>query len=174
MTASSPDSPHPSAPHRSAPHPSAKPGTLTQIQRGARLIGVVFALIGLLGFVPGLTQPYAELTFATTSSKALLLGIFQVSVLLNLVHLAFGAAGILMSRSALQARAFLFWGGIVYAVFFFYGILVPQPSAGNVVPFNAPDNALHIGLAVVMVTLSIVLNRGRGWRRKIESGDVQI
>lgn len=38
-----------------------------QIQKGALGISVVFVLIGVLGFIPGITQPYAELRFASTS-----------------------------------------------------------------------------------------------------------
>ena len=48
----------------------------------------------LLGFIPGVTTNYEELTFAGHHSGAQLLGIFGVSVLHNIVHLLFGVAGL--------------------------------------------------------------------------------
>lgn len=53
---------------------------------------------GVLGFIPGITTNYSQLTFAGHDSAALLLGIFQVSILHNIVHLLFGVAGIFMAR----------------------------------------------------------------------------
>ena len=56
---------------------------------------------------------YDELTFAGHESGALLLGIFAVSVLHNIVHLAFGVAGLLMARTFTGARGFLIGGGVI-------------------------------------------------------------
>ena len=51
----------------------------------------MFLLVGILGFIPGITTGYDDLSFAGHHSEAELLGIFQVSVLHNLVHVAFGS-----------------------------------------------------------------------------------
>jgi hypothetical protein len=83
-----------------------------------------------------------------------------VSVLHNAVHLLFGAAGIVLSRTALAARNYLFYGGIIYGVLFLYGIVVPSMSMANFVPVNDADNFLHLVLAAGMLGLSFVLNRG--------------
>ena len=53
-------------------------------------IGVVFLLVGVLGFIPGITTNYGAMTFAGHESGAMLLGVFRVSVLHNIVHLLFG------------------------------------------------------------------------------------
>jgi Domain of unknown function (DUF4383) len=58
----------------------------------------VFLAVGVLGFVPAITTHYDQLTFAGQHSDAALLGIFNVSVLHNLVRLAFGVAGIALPR----------------------------------------------------------------------------
>jgi hypothetical protein len=55
-------------------------------------------LIGILGFIPGITRHYGDLTFAGGDSRAKLLGSFQVSILHNLVHLLFGVAGWFLAR----------------------------------------------------------------------------
>src|SRR5215212_10727020 len=95
--------------------------TRTPIQTAALVVGIVFLLIGILGFIPGITTNYSDMAFATHESDARLLGIFQVSILHNIVHLLFGAAGLVMARTPLAARNFLLYAGIVYFLFF-YGI----------------------------------------------------
>ena len=144
------------------------------VQKGAAVVGVVFLLVGVLGFVPGVTTSYGELAFAGHHSEAQLLGLFQVSVLHNVVHLAFGVAGLLLARTPLRARNYLFYGGLVYAVLFFYGIVVEYESAANFVPLNDADNVLHVLLAIGMITLSFVLDAGPGWRNTIRQGRAQI
>jgi hypothetical protein len=119
----------------------------------------VFLLVGALGFVPGITTSYDRMAFAGHGSEALLLGLFQVSVLHNLVHLAYGLAGIAMARSVTGARNYLLWGGAVYAVLWVYGLLVGHDSAVNFVPLNTADDWLHLGLAVGMIGLGVLLTR---------------
>ena len=135
-------------------------GARTGLQKAALATGAVFCLAGILGFIPGITSNYHLLGTAGHGSGALLLGVFQVSVLHNVVHLLFGTAGILMSRTHPQARNFLIYGGVIYLVLFVYGLVIPQDSAGNFVPLNSFDNILHLLLGVGMVALALVLTRG--------------
>jgi hypothetical protein len=44
-------------------------------------VGLVFLLVGILGFIPGVTTHYSDLAFAGHDSSAKLLGVFQTSVL---------------------------------------------------------------------------------------------
>lgn len=125
----------------------------------------MFLLVGVLGFVPGLTGNFDQLHFAGHESEAMLLGLFQVSALHNIVHLLFGAAGIALARTATGARSFLLYGGIIYLVLFVYGLVVPQDSAGNFVPLNGFDNFLHLLLGVGMVGLALILTVGHAKAR---------
>jgi hypothetical protein len=125
----------------------------------AGTVGAVFLLVGILGFVPGVTTAYDQLGGAGHHSGALLLGLFQVSVLHNVVHLLFGLVGVLAARSARGARTYLVVGGVVYAVLWLYGLLVDPDSAANFVPVNDADNWLHLGLAVGMIALGVFLGR---------------
>jgi hypothetical protein len=90
----------------------------TPVQKAALAVGAVFVAVGVLGFVPGITTNYDQLTFAGHHFDAALLGIFNVSVLHNLVHLAFGVAGTALARTFNSARSYLNGGGIVYLVLF--------------------------------------------------------
>ncbi len=135
--------------------------TATPVQTASLVFGVVFLLVGILGFIPGVTTNYDDLMAAGHESGAMLLGLFQVSILHNVVHLLFGVAGIALARSASTARSFLIWGGVVYAVLWLYGLFVPMESGANFVPLNTADNWLHFLLAVAMIGLGILLTRNR-------------
>jgi hypothetical protein len=91
----------------------------------------------------------------------MLLGVFQVSILHNIVHLLFGVAGLALARTAAGARNYLIWGGLVYAILWLYGLFVDHESSANFVPLNDADDWLHLGLAVGMVLLGVLLGRRR-------------
>lgn len=138
-------------------HSGSGVGTRTNIQKAALAVGVVFLLVGVLGFIPGITSSYDQLGFAGADSMAMLLGIFQVSILHNIVHLLFGVAGVAMAKTATGAYNYLLWGGVIYAVLFIYGLIIPHDSAANFVPLNAADNILHLVLAIGMIALALAL-----------------
>jgi hypothetical protein len=83
------------------------------VQLAALVVGATFLLVAVLGFVPGITTDYRELSFAGQESEAELLGLFQVSVLHNIVHGLFGLAGIASARTISGARAYLLGGGVI-------------------------------------------------------------
>jgi hypothetical protein len=122
-------------------------------------LGAVFLLVGVLGFIPGITTNYGAMNFAGHESGAMLLGVFQVSVLHNIVHLLFGAAGIAMARTDRMARLFLLGGGAVYLVLWIYGLIIDWNTAANFVPLNSADNWLHLILGLAMVGLGLWLGR---------------
>ena len=132
----------------------------TNIQKASLGVGAVFLLVGILGFIPGVTTNYAALGMAGHESEALLLGIFQVSILHNIVHLLFGAAGIAMARTATQSRNFLLVGGAIYLVLWLYGLLIGHDTPANFVPVNTADNWLHLILGIAMIALGVALSRG--------------
>ena len=133
----------------------------TPVQVAALLVGAAFLLTGVLGFIPGITTNYHMLSFAGHHSGAQLLGIFDVSVLHNAVHLAFGVAGVVLARSFAGARGFLVGAGVIYLVLTLYGLVIEHDSAANFVPVNAADNWLHLVLAVAMLGLGVLLGRSR-------------
>jgi hypothetical protein len=127
----------------------------TPIQSLALLVGAVFLLVGILGFVPGITTHYGDMSFAGHGSDAKLLGIFQVSILHNIVHLLFGVVGIALAKAPDTARQFLIGGGVVYLALWVLGIV----GGGDWIPVNTADNWLHFGLGVGMVGLGFVAGR---------------
>jgi hypothetical protein len=122
----------------------------------ARVVGAVFLLVGVLGFIPGITTNYDQMEFAGHMSGAKLLDVFEVSVLHNLVHLLLGIAGLALSRTVSQASAYLVGGGAIYLVLWVYGLVVDQGSDANFVPVNDADNWLHLVLGVGMIALGVL------------------
>ncbi|MFF5103460.1 DUF4383 domain-containing protein [Streptomyces sp. NPDC000134] len=131
----------------------------SSVQQAALAVGAVFLLVGVLGFIPGVTTDYDTMEFAAHHSDAQLLGVFQVSILHNIVHLLFGIAGVLMARTAPAARNYLIGGGVIYLVLWIYGLIIDHDSAANFVPVNTADNWLHFLLGVGMIALGVLLTR---------------
>jgi hypothetical protein len=130
------------------------------VNTAAMIVGVVFVLVGILGFIPGITTHYGDLGFAGHGSGAKLLGIFQVSILHNIVHLLFGLAGIAAGRAAPSAaRGYLVGGGVIYLVLWIYGLVIDKASSANFVPVNNADNWLHLLLGIGMIALGLALGR---------------
>ena len=131
----------------------------TPVQKAALAMGIIFLLVGILGFIPGITTNFDQLMFAGHESDALLLGVFQVSVLHNFVHLLFGIAGVAFARTVPGSRNYLIWGGVVYAVLWLYGLFIAIDSPANFVPMNDADDWLHLLLAIAMIALGVLLGR---------------
>jgi preprotein translocase subunit Sss1 len=140
---------------------SRSPRTTTRspVQLAALVVGAVFLLVGILGFIPGITTHYDTLTFAGHHSQTELLGIFHVSILHNLVHVAFGVAGLALARAAATAKMFLIVGGVIYLALWLYGLVIDKNSDANFVPLNTADDWLHFVLGVAMVALGVLLGR---------------
>nr|WP_240760077.1 DUF4383 domain-containing protein [Phytoactinopolyspora endophytica] len=134
------------------------------VRTATYLVAVVFLLVGVLGFVPGVTSDYDLMEFSGPDSEAMLFGVFAVSVLHNLVHLLFGIIGLIMARTVRLARTYLFAGGLVYLALFIYGMVVDHGDDADFIPLNDADNWLHLGLAIGMVVFGLLPQTQSGRR----------
>jgi hypothetical protein len=131
------------------------------VRNAAKAVGAVFLLVGVLGFVPGITTDYDTMQFAGHESDAQLLGIFEVSVLHNIVHLLFGVAGLALGRSTRAATTYLIGGGVIYLLLALYGAVIEHDSDANFVPVNNADDLLHLVLGIGMIGLGVLGLRAR-------------
>ncbi len=119
----------------------------------AFVFGAVFVLVGLAGFV------VSEGHHAVGQDGGRLLGLFQVNVVHNLVHLAVGAvmigAAIAGTRAAKLVNVLF---GAVYLVVFVFGLFA-LGSTLNVLALNGADNALHLVLGATLLGVGLLSDR---------------
>jgi Domain of unknown function (DUF4383) len=126
------------------------------VQLLATLVAATFVLVGIVGFIPGLTTNlYDGLELAGDEGDAKILGVFETSVLHNVVHLLTGLVGLALARTWSGARTFLVGGGIIYIALWLIGLL----GGLNWIPVDDPDDWLHFVLGVAMVGLGLAATR---------------
>jgi Domain of unknown function (DUF4383) len=119
------------------------------VKGAAILFGIVFLVVGILGFVPAATSGMPDMP--------MLLGIFHVNLVHNCIHLASGVIFLLVGMAgAGPARTFFKIFGLVYALVAILGFMNPAGPLLGMVANNPADNWLHTGLAVVMLFLGFV------------------
>ncbi|AUI51296.1 protein of unknown function [Arthrobacter crystallopoietes] len=143
----------------SAHHAHVSRGNVRNAAMGS---GIVLIVLGVLGFIPGITMAYDQLAFAA-GSEAMLFNAFQISMLLNIVYIVVGAAGWAMSRTATGAKDFLLGAGALYLAMWIYGLIINLESAANFLSFNMATNWLHFIVGVVLAGLGVAyMVRHRG------------
>jgi hypothetical protein len=131
----------------------------TDIQNIGIGVGILVALVGLIGLIPGITMQYGDLQFFGPNSHAMLLGAFQVSLLLNIVQLIIGGTGWAMSRTGHGARNFLMSFGALYIVLSVYGLSVGVTSAANFLSLNTLDSWTFMVLGILMAAAGWMFSR---------------
>ncbi len=129
-------------------------------QTFALLVASVFLLVGILGFIPGIVTEH-DTKFIGQDGDSELLGIFQINILHNIVHLLFGVIGFAMAKRADSARTYLLGGGVVYLVVFVYGLAIDFGSDANIINLNSADNVLHLLLGLGMLGLGLISRSDR-------------
>ena len=121
------------------------------IKTAANLFGIVFLLIGILGFVP-----------AVTPANGMLLGIFHVNTAHIFVHLASGVVFLLCGMAGVGAsRTFFRIFGVIYAVVALLGFYYRDNAILGLIANNIADIWLHVVLAVAMLYLGFGASGGR-------------
>jgi len=115
----------------------------------AKIAGIAFVLVGLMGFIPGITQspPPTAPDLAVDTSYGWLMGLFPVNAMHNLVHIALGAWGIAAARGWDSARTFARGTAIIYAVLGVMGFIPGMDTMFGLAPLFGHDIWLHLLLA---------------------------
>jgi hypothetical protein len=124
-------------------------------QSVAMLVGVVFVAVGTLGLVPAVTTHYDSMSLAGRGSGSKLLGLFQLSILLDAFHILVGVAGVALANTVAGARRYLIGGGIVCLGVWALGIV----NGGTWIPVNAADDWLHLGFGASLIGLGFATSR---------------
>jgi len=116
----------------------------------ALVMGVIFALIGILGFIPAfVSQPPLDAPpLALEAGHGLLFGLFAVNWVHNLIHLASGIWGIAAYRSFSNARVYARVVAVVYGVFIVMGFIPVLWTTFGLAPLHGHDIWLHALIAI--------------------------
>ena len=120
-------------------------------RRFALVVGIIYLVIGIAGFIPGLVQGQDYPDLAVDAGSGALLGLFPVNVVHHLVHLLVGVLGIAAYRAFDSARLYARGLAIVYGVLAVMGLI----SAANLhtmfglTPLFSHDVWLHAGTAII-------------------------
>lgn len=119
---------------------------IKMILTAALIYGIVFILVGILGYVPGVTTP-----------DGMLLGMFHVNSAHNTVHIlsglfALGCYSYGVGASRIYFRVF----GIIYALVAIMGFFVPHGLLLGLITNNPADTWLHVVIALVALYFGFV------------------
>ncbi len=106
----------------------------------AMIFGVVFVLVGLLGFIG---NPIVGES-----------GIFYTNALHNIIHLVIGIVLIAVAKNEKMAVLWMKIFGIVYLLVALLGFMIVSKGGSAIlglVAVNAADNWLHVALAVILL-----------------------
>ena len=119
-----------------------------RMKRTARIVGVLFLVAGIAGFIPALCP------------DGMLFGIFAVNAMHNLVHIASGILALAMAFSTgATARAYFRIVAAVYTLLAVVGFVAGRDGLLMGMAMNMADNVLDLALAVVFLYLGFVWNR---------------
>jgi len=123
----------------------------------ALVLGIIFLLVGIAGFVPGLLQtPEPAADVQVTQSFGRLMGLFPVNALHNVVHIVFGIWGIAAYRSYTGARGYSKAVAIIYAVLAVMGIIPGLNTTFGLIPLYGHDIWLHAVIAIAAAYFGFV------------------
>jgi Domain of unknown function (DUF4383) len=116
----------------------------------ALVYGIVFLLVGIAGFVPGLVAPpEAGRELAVDGNYGHLLNLFPVNLLHNLVHVVFGIWGLAAYRTLSASRTYARAVAVIYAVLTVMGLIPALATTFGFIPLYGHDVWLHALLALV-------------------------
>jgi hypothetical protein len=140
---------------------------MTTTRRFALIFGIVFLLVGIAGFIPGITTQHSHPDVMVTTGLGAVLGLFAVNVLHNAAHLLFGVYGLIASRSDGASRTYGKVVALGYGLLAVMGLLTTMNmhTLFGFVPLYGHDVWLHAGLAAVAAYFGFFHTREQPLRR---------
>lgn len=128
------------------------------IRKFALIFGIVYGLVGLLGFIPALsTAPEQTPGLVSEMAHGRLLGMFPVNIWHNLFHLAVGIWGISASRGFDASVNFARTTAVLFAILAILGLIPATNTLFGIMPLHSHDIWLHALTAAVTGYFGFVL-----------------
>jgi hypothetical protein len=122
---------------------------MATIRRVAQFFGVGFLILGGAG-----------LYYVRSLDDGMLWGLFPVNLVLNLVHVLFGAWGLAAAATFSGAKSYCQIVGIVCLVLAGAGHLTP--TVLGIMPIGGNDALLHAGLGLILAYAGFIAKEGAG------------
>ena len=138
------------------------------IRKFALIFGAIYLLVGILGFIPGLSSNHDALHAAhpvsVDTAHGLLLGLFPVNVMHNIVHMLLGIWGLLASRSITGSRLYAQGLAVVYGLLTILGVIPSEATKTmfGLVPIHGYDIILHAGSALIAAYFGFIARESDG------------
>jgi Domain of unknown function (DUF4383) len=130
-------------------------GNRAVVQTVALIFGVIYFLVGVLGFIGPLIGTSSFITI--TQDRHALLGLADINLLHNLVHVAIGLAGLAAASSVANSRTFCQVVGVILLIVGLLGVFVGNlfgllPLAGFDIPLHLVTGAVlaYFGFAATI------------------------
>jgi len=120
-------------------------------------MGVIYVVVGVLGFIPALMSAPPPNAPAMSTSYGYLLGMFPVNTLHNIVHLAIGAWGLLVYKDFEGSRAYCRSLAILYGVLAVFGLIPVLNTTFGLIPLFGHDIWLHLLTALAAAYFGFVV-----------------
>lgn len=116
----------------------------------AKLMGFLFVLFGILGFIPGITE------------NELLFGIFQVNAALNFFYILTGLIAFGVRRKEQKHTKYFFQtAGLVYMALALIGLAQSDKPVLGVLANNPADSWLHLWVSVAFLYIGFLFQNRR-------------
>jgi len=122
-------------------------GNRSTVQTVALVFGGIYLVVGVLGFIGPLIGNGGGL-ITISQDKHALLGLADVNLLHNLVHLVIGVAGLAAASTVANSRTFCRVFGVVLLLVGVVGIFVS--NLFGVLPLGGADIAIHLASGAVL------------------------
>jgi len=124
----------------------------------ARLValvsGAVFVLVGILGFIPGIS-PMADMVQGMEVADAAVLGIVPVNFVANIVHILLGAVLLYASMNTSTAILVLKVFGGAYLLLGIIGLIAPEGF--GIMPLGGGEMVVHFLTALVFLVVGFMM-----------------
>jgi hypothetical protein len=125
----------------------------------AMVMGIVFLVVGGMGFVPGLLAHPAHAgdhPMRVHAFDGYLLGLFHVNVWHSMAHLMFGILGVMAANSVKHARGYAILVAAAYAGLAVMGLVPGLNTLFGTFPLHGHDVWLHAAIAAAAAYFGFV------------------
>ncbi len=121
------------------------------VQTAARIFGIIYLIVGIIGFIPGISPPVGAGAPPLILSGFYdnVIGLFTTNWLHDAVHILVGIGGIAAAASFAKSRTYWQSIAVIFAILFILGIIPATNTVFGLVPLFGADVWLHLLTVIV-------------------------